>query len=682
MGEHSIGAPPSESPPEDRLHSWKEIAAYLKRDVTTVQRWEKREGMPVHRHQHDRMGTVYASRTELDAWRNRRILAMEPENGNAVLPSTPAQEQAEPARSPVRSRWKFVLPLVAIAALAFGVVLWLQRTEHFWRNPIAGARFQTVTDFDGLEQAATVSRDGHLVAFLSDRDRQMDVWVTQVGSGEFHNLTHGSVSELVNPSIRTLGFSPDGSLVTFWVRRPGRSNGGEIGIWAVPTLGGEPRPYLEGVAEFDWSRDGSRLAYHTPGPGDPLFVSDDGKPGDSRPIFTAAAGLHSHFPLWAPDAAFLYFVQGELPDKLDIWRIRPSGGTPERITFHDSRVTYPVLLDRRTLVYLASDPDGGGQCLYTMDVERRIPHRLTSGLDQFTSLAASADGHRLVVTRTTPNKTFWRLRIGDSPAKASEPEPIPLTTTNGFSPRFGRDSLLYVSATGNGESIWKLANGTSTELWHGDGAQVFGGPAIAPDGRQVTFSVRQHDKTLLYVMEADGTNARVVADSLNLTGAPAWTPDGKSITSAAYDHGVPHLFRVPIDGGPPVAFLTEHSLDPAWAPDGSFVVYSGPDIGTTFSVRAATAQAQPYSLPTLALTRGARHLAFLPGRHALVILRGGIQHRNLWLIDLDTGSERALTNLNPDFDISDFDIAPDGDEVVLERVQERSNVAILDIGRP
>ena len=42
--------------PEERLDSWKEIAAYLKRDVTTVQRWEKREGMPVHRHRHDRIG--------------------------------------------------------------------------------------------------------------------------------------------------------------------------------------------------------------------------------------------------------------------------------------------------------------------------------------------------------------------------------------------------------------------------------------------------------------------------------------------------------------------------------------------------------------------------------------------------------------------------------------------------
>jgi Tol biopolymer transport system component len=682
MGEPSLGTPPSERPPEDRLDSWKEIAAYLKRDVTTVQRWEKREGMPVHRHLHDRMGSVYASRAELDAWTRSRNLRAGQENGNnAISPDPPAPPRS--AISTLLTRWAFVLPLaVAGAALAIGASLWLQRTEYFWRNPIADARFQTVTDFDGSEQAAAVSRDGHFVAFLSDRNGQMDVWVTQAGSGEFHNLTHGSIPELVNPSIRTLGFSPDGSLVTFWLRKPGGLSGGDIGIWAVPTLGGEPRPYLEGVAEFDWSHDGSRLAYHTPGPGDPLFVSNGSPRSADGPIFTAPAGLHSHFPLWALDGAFIYFVQGGLPDKLDIWRISPAGGTPERITSHTGRVSHPVLLDRRTLMYLASDPDGSGPWLYSMDVERRIPHRLTSGLDRYTSLAASADGRRLVVTLASPKRTLWRLRIDDSPKEVSAAAQISLTTSTGFSPRLGPNYLLYVSATGTGESIWKLANGTATELWSGQGARVFGGPAISPDRRNIAFSVRQHGQTLLYLMQADGTNARIVADSLDLQGAPAWAPDGQSITSAADDHGVPHLFRVPIDGRSPAPFVREYSVDPAWAPDGRFLVYSGPDIGTTFSVKAVTAEAAPHTLPILTLTRGARHLAFLPGGRALVLLRGEIQHKNLWLIDLETGAERQLTNLSRDFDIRDFDISPDGLEVVLERVQERSDVVLLDLPRP
>jgi Tol biopolymer transport system component len=677
-----MGEPPLRTPQsEDRLDSWKEIAAYLKRDVTTVQRWEKREEMPVHRHLHDRMGSVYASRAELDAWTRSRNPPAAQENGNdAVAPQPPAPPPLSARTLP--SRWTFVLPLAAaVCVIAIAAIFWLHRMEYFWRNPIADARFQTVTDFDGLEQAAAVSRDGHLVAFLSDRDGYTDVWVTQVGSGEFHNLTHGSAAGLANPSIRTLGFSPDGSLVTFWLRRPGGANGGDISIWAVPTLGGEPRPYLEGVAEFDWTHDGSRLAYHTPGPGDPLFVSDGNLRPESRPIFISSAGLHSHFPLWAPDGAFIYFVQGRLPDKLDIWRIRPAGGTPERITSHMGRVSHPVLLDQRTLMYLAADPDGSGPWLYSMDVEHRIPHRLTSGLDRYTSLAASADGRRLVATLATPRRTLWRLRLDDSPTEVSAPAQISLTTSTGFSPRLGPNYLLYVSATGTGESIWKTANGTATELWSGQAAQVFGGPAIAPDGRNIAFSIRQHGQTLLYVMRADGTNARVVADSLDLQGAPAWAPDGQSITSAADDHGVPHLFRVPIDGRSPASFLREYSLDPAWAPDGRFLVYSGPDIGTTFSVKAVTAEAAPHALPALSLTRGARHLAFLPGGEALVLLRGEIQHKDLWLIDLETGAQRQLTNLPPAFDIRDFDISPDGREVVLERVQERSDVVLLDLPR-
>ena len=675
MGNRTLEMPSPERGSKERLDSWKEIAAYLNRDVTTVQRWEKREGMPVHRHLHDKRGSVYASRTELDAWAQSRNLREDQENENTG--GFPATSSSSTSR-----RKRVLLATGAIAALVVGGWLWLQRTEYFWRNPLQNAKFETVTDFEGEEQAAAVSRDGHFIAFLSDRDGQMDVWVTQVGSGQFHNLTRGRAPELANPSLRTLGFSPDGSLVTYWVRRQDASNVAQIGIWAVPTLGGEPRPYLDGAAEFDWSPDGSHLAYHTPGPGDPLFVSNGSLlPGD-RPIFTAPPGLHAHFPLWSPDAKFIYFVQGSLPDKLDIWRIPAAGGIPERITSHNTRVIYPVLLDRRTLMYLATDSDGSGPWLYSLDVERRIPHRLGSGLDRYISLAAAGDGYRLVATLASPKRTLWRLRIPDPQTKAAAEAPLPLTTGASFSPRLGRDYLLYVSAGGTGESLWKLAGETSTQLWREQGARFVGGPAISPDGRYFAFTVKQQDQTLLYVTQADGTNARVINNSLSLQGDPAWAPDGKSITSAVSESGVPHLFRIPINRGVPVRLVQEFSLDPTWAPDGSFAVYSGPDIGTTFSVRAVSAETIPHLLPPITLTRGARHMAFMPGGHTLVVLRGEIQHKNLWLIDLDTGAERQLAEIPPDFDIQGFDISPDGHEVVLERMQEHSDVVLIELPRP
>jgi Tol biopolymer transport system component len=688
----SPDTPPPERPSDGRLDSWKEVATYLGRDITTVQRWEKREGMPVHRHLHDKRGSVYALRAELDAWMLSRNLRATPETEEnqetqegGDTPSVPTSPSLPPRRALWTSstgRKSLLAVTVVVAALLIVALRWVQKTDYFWRSPIADARFQTLTEFDETEQAATVSRDGKFVAFLSDRDGPMDVWVTQVGSGQFHNLTRGSAAELVNPSVRTLGFIPDGSLVTFWNRKQGGPSGADIGVWGVPTLGGQPSPYLEGVAEYEWSHDGTRLAYHTPGPGDPLFVSEGSRLADGRSIYTAPAGLHSHFPSWSPDGAFIYFVQGTLPDKLDVWRISPTGGNPERITSQNARVSHPVLLDRRTLLYLASDPDGSGPWLYSMDVERRNAHRLEAGPDRYTSLAASADGRRLVVTAASLKRTLWRLPIAHSAKDAPAPERISLTSGTGFAPRLGPNYLLYASATSTSESIWKIANGSETELWSGEGARILGGPATSPDGRNIAFSVRQHGHTLLYTMQADGTNPRIVTDAVDLLGAPAWAPDGQSITSAANDQGVTHLLQIPLVGHAPSVFVKEYAIDPTWAPNGRFAVYSGPDVGTTFTVKAVTAESATHQMPPLTLTRGARHLVFLAGGRALVILRGDLERKNLWLIDLETGAERQLTNLTPDFDVRDFDISPDGRDVVLERVQERSHVLLLDLPRP
>ena len=643
-------------PNEGRLDSWKKIAVYLKRDITTVQRWEKREGMPVHRHLHGKMGSVYAFQSELDAWRK----------GATSRPSGAAA---------FRFRWAALAVAGALVALLIALSTWFERSDRFWRNPFTGAVYQSVTGFDGRNEAAAVSRDGQFIAFLSDRGGRNDVWVTQVGSGRFHNLTQGLDGELVNPSIRELGFSPDGSLVTFWLRRQSGRPGEDISIWAVPTLGGEPRPYLEGAAEVTWSPDGNQLAYHTALPGDPLFIGDGKGLSRSVPILIAPSGLHSHFPVWAP-GNLIYFSKGSLPDQLDVWRVDPRGNSLERITSHSTRVTYPVMLDQRTLLYLASAPDGSGPWVYGMDVERRVAHRLTAGVEQYTSLAASADGRRVIATVSTPQRTLWRVALTDP--SESAPVRIALTTGTGFAPRVGPNYLLYVASAGAGESIWKISGAAATQLWAGNEARIIGAPAVSADGRFIAFSVRQRNRTLLYAMGSDGSRAHIVSDSLELRGAPAWAPDGRSIISAADQNGVPHLFRIPLEGKTPTSFIDNYSVDPTWSPDGRFVMYSGPDIGTQFAVKAASAESTAHPLPELLLTRGARHLALLPGGRKMIFLQGEIQHKNLWIVDLETGALQQLTHMPAEFDVRDFDLSADGGEAILERAQARSDVVVID----
>ena len=80
--------------PGMKLDSWKEIADYLDREVRTVQRWEKTEGLPVHRHEHQKKSTVYAYTSELDDWRKKRQPKDDPEADAAFLPEPEVADDA------------------------------------------------------------------------------------------------------------------------------------------------------------------------------------------------------------------------------------------------------------------------------------------------------------------------------------------------------------------------------------------------------------------------------------------------------------------------------------------------------------------------------------------------------------------------------------------------------------
>jgi Tol biopolymer transport system component len=180
-------------------------------------------------------------------------------------------------------------------------------------------------------------------------------------------------------------------------------------------------------------------------------------------------------------------------------------------------------------------------------------------------------------------------------------------------------------------------------------------------------------------MNADGSGLRTLSASLEPRGAPAWTPDGRSIDVPTTIDGEPRLVRVSVDRETVAPLVPEYSVDPVWSPNGEWFLYSGPDIGTTFQVRAVRADGRPHPFTPLTLSRGARRLGFLRQGRALIVLRGEINSKNLSLIDLETGAERPLTNFGRAFIIRDFDVSPDGREIVFDQVQENSDVVLIDL---
>ena len=123
----------------------------------------------------------------------------------------------------------------------------------------------------------------------------------------------------------------------------------------------------------------------------------------------------------------------------------------------------------------------------------------------------------------------------------------------------------------------------------------------------------------------------------------------------------------------------EYSVDPVCSPDGKYFLYSGADVGTTFPLRAAGPDGRPYTTRNLIMTRGARRVAFLQHTGSLVILRGDISHKNFWLMDPNSGAERQLTDLPAKVAIGEFDVSPDGTEIIFDRVQDdNSSIALIE----
>ena len=176
MGEPSSGTPPTVKLAEERLDSWKEIAAYLHRDVTTVQRWEKREGMPVHRHLHDKAGSVYAFSSELEAWTQGRRLRPEVEQEEVSAEPLAAATVDQQTKGALRARSWLIGGAVAVVATA-AVILVLTRTHGAAQPRIRSLAVLPLKNLSG-DPTQEYLADGMTEALIGCLSRIHDLRVT------------------------------------------------------------------------------------------------------------------------------------------------------------------------------------------------------------------------------------------------------------------------------------------------------------------------------------------------------------------------------------------------------------------------------------------------------------------------------------------------------------------------
>ena len=573
--------------------------------------------------------------------------------------------------APKRYHW---LPWTLIALLVAGVGFWIvaNRVRPKIRNPLSNAQFTRLSNFKGAKTDPAISPDGKFVAFISDRSGAFDIWVIQANGGSLANLTQGRMGDMRAP-LRATGFSGDGSEV--W---SAGTQSKRLMLW--PLMGGAPHDFLDDrVAEVAWSPDGTRLVYHTWEPGDPTFVADHNG-ANQRRILQNEPGLHNHFPVWSKDGRWIYFVRGRpATHEMDLWRVSPDGGEPEQLTHLNIDVAYPTLVDERTVLFVAHNEDGAGPWLWAFDLDTRTSYRVSSGLEQYTALAAAADGQLLAASVVNSEVNLWTFPITNGIVDEHDVAAFSVPTVRAQAPRFGGGSLFYLSSRDGADGLWSYRDGQALEIWKGSEGALQSPPAVSADGKSVAFALRRNGKYQMHTMAADGTQLRPLSSAVDIRGTASWSPDGKWIVATGSDHDGAGLFKLPVDGGSPVRIATGPFLDPVWSPRGDLIVYCGTQVFTLMPLLAVRPDGTPVKLPEINVQRAGERVRFLPDGTGLVYMLGStMAGQDFWLLDLATMRSRRLTRFSDASVMRTFDIT-DGNRIVFDRLRSDPDILLVDL---
>ncbi|MCG8454988.1 MAG: hypothetical protein MI919_01820 [Holophagales bacterium] len=518
---------------------------------------------------------------------------------------------AEPDGAGGRSGWRtlFSRRLLAVGLAVGGAsILLLQGLRlprgglHQWAvgaepAPVLG-RTSPLTRETGLEKAPALSPDGNWLAYASDQNGNLDIWIRQLESDAAAPLTADHAGYDDHPA-----FSPDGRWVAFVSDRHGG------GVFLVPAAGGEPRRLLGYplFASHDsklraptlaFSPDGSYLAVAGTQASPGIVLVPLGERGGSGPVVPVELPEHASIlsvaqPAFSPDGRLLAYaaLSGSATTWSALWivgvpRAPSDGAAPEAgSVFEPVPVTggrkldfHPVFSADGKRLFFLSDR-GGTKDVWWVELgedgrPEGLPRPLTLGIG-IGSFALDEGRGRLVYSELEERSNIWRMPVLDRPARLADTQMLTpgndLIEFAGVSPD-GRYLAFDSDRSGNMD-LWLLTleNGEMSRLTE-DPAHDWC-PRFSPDGRHLAFYSLRSGSRDIYVLDlpsgpdlparspsaagAQGGGGAAAEHLLprRLTHAPGrdwmphWSADGGEIFFDSDRSGARGVWSIPAEGG-------------------------------------------------------------------------------------------------------------------------------------
>jgi len=391
--------------------------------------------------------------------------------------------------------------LIVALVVALGVVLTRRGEET---APPTLGRVVQLTTLPGLEDSPTWSPDGRSIAYVSDAEGNLDIYVQQVGGGRALKLTDSDADD-AQPA-----WSPDGSRIAFVSARayPGKrlavhSNlgtwtpffaGRNGDVWVMPALGGTARRVAENAYFPSWSPDGKSLVYQALREGQwQLWIQ--AADGAEAPRQLKLDGLDVTVvsqPAWSPDGNWVAFTAGAAP-QMSVYVVASAGGSPREVTRGSIYAFAPSWSPDGHWLFFASD-QGGQMNLWKARLENGragAARHITTGTGPDLSPRPDPAGQRLAYANMRSTVDLWQRHLATGQLVQLTTE---TTREDNAQPSPDGKWLAFSSNRLGGVHVW-LMNRESGSL-----TQVSSTPQVQAQ----SFSLWSADSRYLYYAADDG----------------------------------------------------------------------------------------------------------------------------------------------------------------------------------
>lgn len=538
----------------------------------------------------------------------------------------------------------------------------------------------------GTDFTPSISPDGRLLAFGTERDGVVGLWLRRLDDGSETPLTRGD--------DYAPGFSPDGQQILF-----SRGAASGTSLWRVATVGGDARKLISNAEGGIYAPDGAGIAcvlYSDSAGARVAYLTLASPDGTNLRRLATFEDREVSAIAWSPDGTEVAVATSRgqsiaLQDVITRIAIRDGRRQETRLPAGFVSQFGGLLWTGRNRILIGNNDDlnGCSARLLAVDTETAAVDTLFRVPCTVDWLSRSRAGDIVIGSRLTfSNLRAFDLDTGDPSAPSTALSRGPVTDRQPIVSPDGQ-WIYYASTRSGNQDIWRMSMADSRIERITDHPTDDWDPALSPDGRTLVWSSRRAGQFDIWMADAEGGGARQVTRDLAPAENPTFTAGGEWIVFTSADPAAPGIYRVRPDGTGAVRIVAGDQRTPDVSPDGTWVASRTPTEGGQRVTVYAVADGAPsgFQFDVKRVRPGVGNLARVrwhPGGREILFSaqsetgpQEGIYSHPFAPGRPPAAPARPLALSSTEQPYATFAITPDGRRLILSRMQLQESVMLL-----